>query len=152
MDGILFAKMDHVFSKNKTLKSCRKMKKKLEKSGKSQGILSVQKSANHDYYLKEHGKHCVFFWWSRRYVIPSQQNENSSLSDHYLHCVNPAVVQVFCAFPQNVKPTSKTVKNRVDRCDVERYNAERCPVWYSARIHRLALHYKKKRVLVFLHQ
>ena len=48
MNCVLFAKMDQVFSKeNKTLKKYWKIGKKiLEKSGKSQGILSVRKSGN----------------------------------------------------------------------------------------------------------
>ena len=48
MNSGLFAKMDQVFSKeNKTLKKYWKFGKKiLEKSGKSQGILSVRKSGN----------------------------------------------------------------------------------------------------------
>ena len=41
--------MDQVFSKeNKTLKNTGKLEKILEKSGKSQGILSVRKSGNPD--------------------------------------------------------------------------------------------------------
>ena len=94
--------------------------------------------------LKEQGKHCVFAWWLRHYASHSQQNGNSSLFNYCLQCGNPIVVQVFYAFPQNLKPRSKTVKNRVDRHGVERYNVDRCPVWESARIHRLALYYKKK--------
>ena len=48
MNCVLFAKMDQVFSKeNKTLKTIlENWKKILEKSGKSQGILSVRKSGN----------------------------------------------------------------------------------------------------------
>ena len=50
MNCALFAKMDQVFSlKNKTFKKTGKLekwKKILEKSGKSQGILSVRKSGN----------------------------------------------------------------------------------------------------------
>ena len=47
MNCRLFAEMDQVFGlKNKTLKNTGKMKKILEKSGKSQGILSVRKSGN----------------------------------------------------------------------------------------------------------
>ena len=48
MNCVLFAKMDQVFSKeNKTLKKYWKIGKKiLQKSGKSQGILSVWKSGN----------------------------------------------------------------------------------------------------------
>ena len=48
MNCVLFPKMDKVFSKeNKTLKKYWKIGKKiLEKSGKSQGILSVRKSGN----------------------------------------------------------------------------------------------------------
>ena len=47
MNCALFAKMDQVFSKeNKTLKNTGKLEKILEKSGKSQGILSVRKSGN----------------------------------------------------------------------------------------------------------
>ena len=50
MNCALFAKMDQVFSKeSKTLKKYWKIGKKiLEKSGKSQGILSVRKSGNPD--------------------------------------------------------------------------------------------------------
>ena len=50
MNCVLLAKMDQVFSKeNKTLKNTGKLEKKiLEKSGKSQGILSVRKSGNPD--------------------------------------------------------------------------------------------------------
>ena len=52
MNSVLFAKMDQVFSKeNKTLKKYWKFGKKiLEKSGKSQGILSVRKSGNPVYH------------------------------------------------------------------------------------------------------
>ena len=47
MNCVLCAKMDQVFSKeNKTLKKYWKIGKILEKSGKSQGILSVRKSGN----------------------------------------------------------------------------------------------------------
>ena len=48
MNCVLFAKMDQVFSKeNKTLKKIlENWKKILEKSGKSQGILSAWKSGN----------------------------------------------------------------------------------------------------------
>ena len=50
MNCILFAKMDQVFSlKKKNIKKIlEKWQKILEKSGKSQGILSVQKSGNPD--------------------------------------------------------------------------------------------------------
>ena len=50
MNCVLFVKMDQVFSKeNKTLKKYWKIGEKiLEKSGKSQGILSVRKSGNPD--------------------------------------------------------------------------------------------------------
>ena len=47
MNCVLFAKMDQVFSKeNNTKKILENWKKILEKSGKSQGILSVRKSGN----------------------------------------------------------------------------------------------------------
>ena len=55
MNCVLFTKMDQVFSKeNKTLKKYWKIGKKiLEKSGKSQGILSVRKSGNPDYIIQK---------------------------------------------------------------------------------------------------
>ena len=47
MNCVLLAKMDQVFSKeNRTLKNTGKLEKILEKSGKSQGILSTRKSGN----------------------------------------------------------------------------------------------------------
>ena len=48
MNCVLFAKMDQVFSlkKQSIKKILEKWKKILEKSGKSQGILSAQKSGN----------------------------------------------------------------------------------------------------------
>ena len=49
MNHVLFAKMDQVFSKeNKTLNNTGILEKILEKSGKSQGILSFRKSGNPD--------------------------------------------------------------------------------------------------------
>ena len=47
MNCVLLAKIDQVLvKKNKTLKNTGKLEKTLEKSGKSQGILSVRKSGN----------------------------------------------------------------------------------------------------------
>ena len=54
MNCVLFAKMDQIFSKGKqsTKKILENWKKILEKSGKSQGILSVRKSGNPDFNVE----------------------------------------------------------------------------------------------------